>query len=127
MHRIGWIGLGRIGLPIAKALVADGFHLAAYDIAEEACREVSGPRSRIGWSVADATEDAEAVIICVTDGVEVEQVMFGAEGAASVHGGGRSSSMTLQYIQSRPACLHIVPANLERFGSMPQSRADRKA
>ena len=47
MSKIGFIGLGIMGVPMAKNLIAAGYSLVVYDIAEDSVR-----KTRIGGSGA---------------------------------------------------------------------------
>ncbi len=50
LTRIGFIGLGKMGAPMARRLLAAGFHVVAYDIRPDAvnaaCRDGASPRSK---------------------------------------------------------------------------------
>ncbi|RMI42850.1 NAD(P)-dependent oxidoreductase [Streptomyces triticirhizae] len=65
--RVGFVGLGNLGLPMARTLAADGWRLAVHDVA--AGREVPEGAER----VAAATElaDCQAVCLAVPDDAAV--------------------------------------------------------
>lgn len=74
--RVGFVGLGNLGLPMARTLVAAGWRLAGHDVA--AGREVPDGAER----VADARElgDCQAVCLAVPDDAAVRGVLEGPEG-----------------------------------------------
>jgi 3-hydroxyisobutyrate dehydrogenase-like beta-hydroxyacid dehydrogenase len=84
MKRIGFIGLGAMGAPMARNLAAAGFELALFDLDAERTRaaaEESGARA--GESAADAAEGAEALVVMVTNAEQAKDALLGDGGAAS--------------------------------------------
>jgi len=81
MARIGFIGLGIMGTPMAGHLIAGGHSLFAYSR-----RNVPPPLLEIGATACESSEKvAEAsdiVFIMVPDTPHVEDVLFGASGVA---------------------------------------------
>ncbi len=75
--RIGCIGLGRIGAPIAAHLAAAGHHVVGHDIRPDKKTEME--RVGVGWSdaIAQLVADVDAVINCVLSPKDVEQVLLG--------------------------------------------------
>jgi 6-phosphogluconate dehydrogenase (decarboxylating) len=53
MTRIGFIGLGRMGRPMASNLCRKGFHLTVYDINEAAIHELEKLQARGARNVAE--------------------------------------------------------------------------
>ncbi|GAC1340470.1 MAG: 3-hydroxyisobutyrate dehydrogenase [Acetobacteraceae bacterium] len=81
MARIGFIGLGRMGLPMARNLAAAGHSVKAYDIstAYHAAATEAGitPCNRLD----DAIADAEFAISMVPTGRHVHEIFLGEQGA----------------------------------------------
>ena len=59
MTRIGFIGLGRMGRPMASNLCRKGFHLTVYDINEAAIHELEKLQARGASSVADVAAECD--------------------------------------------------------------------
>jgi 2-hydroxy-3-oxopropionate reductase len=78
--RIGFIGLGIMGRPMAKNLLKAGFAVTAFNRSEPPRRELAAAGARIAASPAEAARDAEVVITMVTDSPDVEAVCLGEEG-----------------------------------------------
>lgn len=80
--KIGFVGLGGMGAPMAANLVKAGFDLAVHNRTRE--REV--PLAKLGAaraaSPSAAAAGSEAVIVIVSDTPDVEQVLFGPDGVA---------------------------------------------
>lgn len=82
MTSLAWIGLGRIGAPMAERLIAAGYRLSVFDLAPAAMEKLVALGARAAASPADAAADAQTVCFCVSDGAAVEQAALGPEGAA---------------------------------------------
>jgi 3-hydroxyisobutyrate dehydrogenase-like beta-hydroxyacid dehydrogenase len=88
IRRVGIIGLGKMGMPMARHLRKAGFTVQAYDVSAAALEavEVAGIASAPSPSALAAASDF--VIIVVGFDSEVEHVMFAADGvAAGAHAG----------------------------------------
>ena len=78
--RVAFLGLGIMGRSMAANLVKAGHEVAVWN--RSAGKDVEGARSAA--SPADAATGAEVVWMCVSDTKAVEEVLFGANGAAEV-------------------------------------------
>jgi len=82
--KIGFIGLGRMGKPIAVNVAKAGFDLTVYDLREEPCREIAALGAKIASSAREVAELSDIVEIIVVDDEQTERVMAGERGL--VHG-----------------------------------------
>ncbi|MBF4617885.1 2-hydroxy-3-oxopropionate reductase [Clavibacter sp. VKM Ac-2873] len=76
MQKIAFIGLGIMGLPMAKNLVDAGFDVAGFNRSRgtlDALVEYGGQRAD---SVSDAVEDADVVVTMLPDSPDVEKVVL---------------------------------------------------
>src|ERR1700690_3438075 len=78
--RVAFFGLGIMGRSMAANLVKAGHDVAVWN--RSAGKNVEGARTAA--SPADAAAGVEVVWMCVSDTRAVEQVLFGADGAAEV-------------------------------------------
>ncbi len=78
---VGFIGLGVMGMPMARHLADAGFPLNVYDVREEAVAALAGYR---GISVAESpsvvAKASGIVVTMLPSGREVHEVVFGAGG-----------------------------------------------
>jgi len=81
--KIAFIGLGRMGLGMARNLVRAGHTVAVYNRTREKAEALAGGGARVASSPADASRAAEVVMTMVADDHAVEEVVFGDEGIAS--------------------------------------------
>ncbi len=82
-QHIAFVGLGIMGAPMARNLVEAGFDVAVYTrTSEKAERFASEHGARAAGTPAEAAEGAETFVTMVPDEPQVEEVLFGADGAA---------------------------------------------
>jgi L-threonate 2-dehydrogenase len=80
MATVGFIGLGSMGLPMAKNLVARGFAVRGFDlksVAMDSLVEAGGARA---LGPAGAAEGADVLVVTVVNAAQAETVLF--EGGA---------------------------------------------
>jgi 3-hydroxyisobutyrate dehydrogenase len=80
MNTVAFVGLGAMGLPMAKNLLARGHAVRGYDLkpaAMDALTEAGGIASR---SAAEAASGADMLVLMVVNAAQAETVLF-AEGA----------------------------------------------
>jgi 3-hydroxyisobutyrate dehydrogenase-like beta-hydroxyacid dehydrogenase len=82
-RRIGFIGLGIMGLPMAKRLVEAGHELAVYNRTGSKTAPLVALGAVAAASPAEAARGREIVVSIVTDSPDVEAVLLGPDGAAS--------------------------------------------
>jgi 3-hydroxyisobutyrate dehydrogenase-like beta-hydroxyacid dehydrogenase len=80
LRTIGVIGLGEMGLPMARNLQRRGFEVRGYDIREEAREAFHHLEGRITLSSGDAARDADAVVVMVRTPAQAEEVVVGRGG-----------------------------------------------
>jgi 3-hydroxyisobutyrate dehydrogenase-like beta-hydroxyacid dehydrogenase len=77
--RVGFIGLGHIGVDMAKSLAAAPFELTVFDVAPGALSRFEGV-ARLAGSAADVGRHSEIVGVCVRDDVQVRAALTGPDG-----------------------------------------------
>lgn len=80
MTRIGFIGLGIMGNPMARNLAAAGHDVIGLDRSSDAIERLVAAGGRGATSVAEAVSDADVVITMVPDSPDVEAVALGPDG-----------------------------------------------
>ena len=78
-HSLGWIGMGRMGYPMAERLLKAGNSVAIWN----RTRAKAEPLAKQGGRIVDHAEPispaSDIVFIMVSTGKDLEQVYFGAE------------------------------------------------
>ncbi|KJL36900.1 2-hydroxy-3-oxopropionate reductase [Microbacterium azadirachtae] len=80
MTRIAFIGLGIMGLPMAKNLVTAGYDVVGYNRSQEAIDKLVAAGGAGATGIADAVKDADVVISMVPDSPDVAGVVQGPDG-----------------------------------------------
>jgi len=74
LSKIGFIGLGNMGIPMALNLVNAGHDVRGFDVSSAACEAATARELPLGDSNADVAGDADIVILMLPDGPIVEAV-----------------------------------------------------
>lgn len=80
MTKVAVIGLGIMGLPMAKNLVTAGHQVTGYNRSPEKAQELAQAGGTAAGSVAEAVKDAEVIITMVPDSPDVQAVVEGEDG-----------------------------------------------
>ena len=81
-QKIGWIGAGRMGLPMAERLLKAGHDVTVWN----RTRAKAEPLAAHGGKIADKLSDlasCDVVFSIVSEGKDLEQVYFGKDGVLS--------------------------------------------
>jgi 3-hydroxyisobutyrate dehydrogenase-like beta-hydroxyacid dehydrogenase len=81
--RLGYVGVGLMGLPMVRRLVALGYPVDAYDVRAEQMAAAQAAGARAATSPADAAHDAEFVLLNLPTTKSVQQAVFGDRGVAT--------------------------------------------
>jgi 4-hydroxybutyrate dehydrogenase/sulfolactaldehyde 3-reductase len=81
--KVGFIGLGAMGLPMASNLQRKGFDLNVYDIDPARIERLAGLGARRAASVAEASRGADIVVTMLPATTHVEAVVLGPDGVLS--------------------------------------------
>lgn len=83
MARIGWVGLGAMGYPMAGHLVESGHDVTVFNRTTEVAERfvAQHPDARLAHSPAEATTDADAGFLIVGNDDSVRSVALGPDGA----------------------------------------------
>ena len=84
MTQIAFIGLGHMGLPMARNLLNAGHTLSVFDLVASAVNELASQGARAASSAADAVSAAEVVISMLPASRHVEGLYLGDAGLLSV-------------------------------------------
>ena len=76
--KIGFIGLGNMGNPMARNLVKAGHELAVYDVFPEAIEKLVAAGSKAATSVAETAKNAAVVITMLPSSPHVREVYTGS-------------------------------------------------
>jgi len=78
MPRVAFIGLGSMGLPMAKNLLAKGFTVTGYDVSAGALDALENAGGERTGTAAEAASGADLLILMVVNAAQAETVLFEA-------------------------------------------------
>ncbi len=112
MKRVGVVGLGEMGLPMAINLVARGFDVTGYDVRPDPGQALQNSGGSAARSVAEAARDRDAVVIMVRTAAQAERVVLEPDGVLA---------------QARPGAALVVMstigvASMRRLGHAARER-----
>jgi L-serine 3-dehydrogenase (NAD+) len=80
MTQIAFIGLGHMGLPMARNLLKNGFAVCAFDLVQESVATLVQEGAQPAASAADAVKGAAVVVSMLPASRHVEGLYLGADG-----------------------------------------------
>ena len=80
MSKVGFIGLGIMGKPMAKNLVKAGYDLIVYDIVDAAVKELGETGAQTAASIAEVAQAADVIVTMLPNSPHVKEVVLGAGG-----------------------------------------------
>ncbi len=80
-HKVGFIGVGDMGKPMARGLIERGVDTIVYDIRKEPLKELEALGARIAASPKEIGSLCDIIITMVVDIAQIEAVFLGSDGA----------------------------------------------
>jgi 3-hydroxyisobutyrate dehydrogenase len=85
-RKIGWIGIGRMGFPMAERLLKAGHKVAIWNRTRAKAEPLAGAGGRIVGQPTDLA-DVDVLFSIVSTGKDLEEVLFGANGVVTGRSG----------------------------------------
>jgi 3-hydroxyisobutyrate dehydrogenase-like beta-hydroxyacid dehydrogenase len=111
--KIGFIGLGAMGKPMAANIARAGFELTAYDLREERCKELAALGARVAASPREVAAQSDIIEIAVVDDAQAERVVTGEHGV--IHGA-RAGSIVAIHSTILPATVRKIAERCRAHG-----------
>ena len=89
MARVGWLGLGAMGLPMAKVLLGASHEVTAFDPVQSSREALAAAGGQAVQTAAEASADADLTFVTVATPEQAAAALFGASGS-----GGAADAMT---------------------------------
>jgi len=106
MKNVGIVGLGDMGLAMAKNIIAGGFPLTGFDLREERRSLLETAGGKPASSPAEVGRSCDVVFVMVLNGQQVETVVCGEQGLLT----------TLQPGATIVVSATIAPSEMRRIG-----------
>jgi 3-hydroxyisobutyrate dehydrogenase len=112
IKQVGFVGLGKMGLPMATRLAAAGYAVRGFDASEaaSAALHANAPAARAAATLADAAKDADAVVLMLPDSAVIRQVAHDQGLLAAM----RPGSLLIDMSSAEPAATAGLAAESSR-------------
>ena len=119
MARVGWLGLGAMGLPMARRLIEGAHQVAAYDPMPAALEALAQSGGEPAGTAAAAAAGAEVLFVTVATPDQTMAALFGPDGSAETLASGATvvimstiGPAAVQEVAARlaPAGVHVLDA-----------------
>ena len=111
--KIGFIGLGIMGKPMAKNLLKAGHELTVYNRSRAAVEELAAAGATPASTAAEVAKGAEVVFTMLPNSPDVKSVMLGAEGVGAAM---EKGSTFIDMSSINPMASREICAELEKLG-----------
>jgi len=115
-YAVGFIGIGKMGLPMASRIAAHGYPLHAYDISAAAIKEFCSRvvDARAAKTLADVGRTCNVVILMLPDSGVVNRVLFGEKDSLAAHL--PRGSIVIDMSSSNPSVTREIGPRLKGLG-----------
>ena len=114
-ERLGYLGLGLMGLPMSRRLLAAGFEITVWNRSPGKAAALREVGAKAATKPADVAAAAGIIFMCLTDAAAVEEVVFGADGLATVPGDGK---LVVDFSSIHPDKARAIAARLQAANGM---------
>ena len=112
---IAFAGIGLMGLPLCRRLLAAGYPLTVWNRSPDKCAALVAAGARQAATPAELARAADLVLLCLADTAVVREVVFAAGGVVE---GARPGQLLVDLSSLEPAATREMAAELERRTGM---------
>ena len=80
MKKVGFVGLGDMGIGLTNNLLKNGFEVTGYDVREERIKELVKSGGKAASGCKEVAENSDVVFVMVLNGQQVNDVVLGENG-----------------------------------------------
>ena len=113
-EKVGFIGLGIMGKPMAKNLLEAGHELVVYNRTTEKAEELAGDGATVAGSPKEVAEQSDVIITMLPDSPQVEEVLAGEGGVLE---GIREGSLIVDMSTISPVVTRELAAKAGEHGA----------
>ena len=110
--KIGFVGLGSMGEPMAANIVKAGFALTVYDVREQPCKALAALGAKVAASPREVADKSDIIEVAVVDDAQAEQVVAGEHGV--IHGARRGAIVAIHST--------ILPATVRKLAALCRAK-----
>lgn len=111
--RVAFLGLGNMGLPMARNILKAGHELAVWNRSAEKAAALADAGARIGGSPPEAAQDAEIIGLCLSTPEVVRSLVLGED---SVLGSAQRGAVIVDFSTIDPSTSRAVASECEKVG-----------
>jgi 3-hydroxyisobutyrate dehydrogenase len=112
--KIGWIGLGKMGIPMSQSLIKAGFPVTVYNRSKDKETDLKAAGAAVASTPAALIQQADVVIIMVTDDKAINDIFKGDNGLL---GAGASGKIIINMSTVSPAISKEMAAACKQQGN----------
>ena len=115
--KIAFVGLGLMGVPMAKNLLKAGYQIAGFDLNQEVAVKFSGEKGfQFVSSPEQAIQDANLTILMLPDSAIIDTLLWGSNGSEGIATQLRKNSYLIDMSSSSPISSKENNQKLEKLG-----------
>ncbi|MFW3898714.1 NAD(P)-dependent oxidoreductase [Pseudomonas bharatica] len=112
---LGFAGIGLMGLPMCRRLLAAGHKLTVWNRSPDKCAPLVAAGARQVQAPGELCEAADVVMLCLADTAVVREVVFGPDGIA---GKARPGQLLVDFSSLEPSATREMAAQLKAATGM---------
>ncbi len=109
MEKIGFIGLGRMGLPMAANIIKGGYDVYCYDVVASQLNAAAEKGGHICTSIAEVTENADILITMLPNSAIAREVI--ASPAGSILDSAKAGQLVMDMSTVSPETTDFIAAS----------------
>lgn len=109
-ERLGYLGLGLMGIPMTRRLLDAGHHVTVWNRSPGKAAALVEAGAALAATPRDVAATAGIIFMCLTDASAVEQVVFGPDGLATANG---SAKLVVDFSSIHPDAARAIAARLK--------------
>ncbi len=113
-EKVGFIGTGIMGGPMAQNLMEAGYELVLYNRTIEKAEEIAGDGATVAGSPREVAESCDLIVLMLPDSPQVEEVVEGEDGVLE---GIREGSLVVDMSTISPVVTRELAEKLEERGA----------
>jgi 3-hydroxyisobutyrate dehydrogenase len=78
--KVGFIGIGNMGMPMAKSLIKNRLPVTVFDLNQNAVAEIKSLGASAAGSPGELSVSCDSIISMVKDETQLDQIIFGQNG-----------------------------------------------
>jgi 3-hydroxyisobutyrate dehydrogenase-like beta-hydroxyacid dehydrogenase len=110
---VGYVGVGKMGLPMLHAAIAAGFEVWVNDVRNDVVRNATSQGARSGSTPREVAEHSNMISIVVKGDEQVDQVVLGKDGILA---GAHSSQLLVIHTTVHPRTILKIASHASKLG-----------